>query len=182
MPTRYIGLLRGINVGKAKRVAMVDLRALLENLGFENVRTLLNSGNVVFSSVEKLVDTEIAERIEAAFAKQFGFSSRLTVLTGNELTEVVEANPLAGVAKEPSRYLIAFLTNAADRKKLDPLTQRDWSPEALALGRRAAYLWCPDGVLASALPEAVGQALKDGVTTRNWATVLKLHALASDGS
>ncbi len=179
MGTTYIGLLRGINVGKAKRVAMADLRSLLEELGFENVRTLLNSGNVVFSSSKKLSDSEIAEQIEAVFSKRFGFSSRLTVLTCEELTDIVECNPLEEAASEPSRFLIAFLTDAADRKKLEPLAEQEWGSERVALGRRVAYVWCPDGVLASAALEAVAKALKDGVTTRNWATVLKLHALAS---
>lgn len=182
MPTTYIGLLRGINVGKAKRVAMADLRALLEKLGFQNVRTLLNSGNVVFSSDEKLADTEIAKRIETAFQKEFGFSSRLTILTAKELAEVVDENPLLDIANEPSRYLVAFLTDVADRSKLEPLMEREWKPEALTLGKRVAYVWCVDGVLASAALEAVGRALKDGVTTRNWATVTKLHALASKAS
>ena len=178
MPTTYIGLLRGINVGKAKRVAMGDLRALLEGLGFGDVRTLLNSGNVVFSG-EKAPIPELTARIEEAFRGEFGFGSRLTLLTAEELSEVVEANPLKDVAKEPSRYLVAFLTDATDRTKLDPLTEQQWEPEALAVGRRVAYMWCPLGVLASAALEAVGRALKDGVTMRNWATVLKLHALAT---
>jgi uncharacterized protein (DUF1697 family) len=177
MATTYIGLLRGINVGKAKRVAMADLRALLEALGFENVRTLLNSGNVVFSSAKAVPVTELATHIETAFEKEFGFRSRLTILSAEELAQVVEENPLGEIAKEPSRYMIAFMTDASDVKKLGPLSEKDWKPEALAVGKRVAYVWCPEGVLTSPAFDAVGRALGDGVTTRNWATVTKLLAL-----
>ncbi len=82
------------------------------------------------------------------------------------------------VASDPSRLLVTVLSDPADRKKLEPLVRQDWAPERLALGRRVAYLWCPDGLLASRLPEAVGRVLGDAATTRNWATMTKLHALA----
>jgi uncharacterized protein (DUF1697 family) len=173
---RQIALIRGINVGKAKRVAMADLRALVEDLGYGDVRTLLNSGNVVFTA-PGVAPGEAAARIEEALAKRTGVSARVTVLTASELATIISENPLTEVAEDPSRLLVAVLLNQADRRRLEPLAQQDWSPEALALGTRAAYLWCPEGLLASRLPEAVGRALGDAVTTRNWATMTKLQAL-----
>lgn len=174
---RQVALLRGINVGKAKRVAMADLRALLESLGFGDVRTLLNSGNVVFTA-SGVKPADAAARIEEALPKKLGVSSRITVLTAEELDAAVRENPLVDVATDPTRLFVAVLTDKADRRKLEPLQKQDWAPEVLALGTRVAYLWCPEGLLASRLPEAVGKALRDGVTTRNWATVMKLQALA----
>ncbi|MFL7807120.1 MAG: hypothetical protein AB8I80_00745, partial [Anaerolineae bacterium] len=78
--------------------------------------------------------------------------------------------------------IVAFLRDPADRAELEPLLGEDWHPEALALGTRVAYLWCPDGVRASRLTGAVDRALGDAVTTRNWATVRKLQALAHEGA
>jgi uncharacterized protein (DUF1697 family) len=72
---------------------------------------------------------------------------------------------------------VAFLARASDRSLLDGLAKQEWSPDALALGPQVAYLLCHDGMITSPLPEAVGRALGDAVTTRNWATVTKLHAL-----
>ena len=174
---RQVALLRGINVGRAKRVAMADLRALIEELGYSDVRTLLNSGNVVFTA-PGVKPGDAAARIEEALPKRTGVSSRITVLTAEELAAVVDENPLLEVANDPTRLFVSVLTNKADRRKLEPLLQQEWAPEVLALGTRVAYIWCPDGLLASKLPEIVGKALGDAVTTRNWATLTKLHALA----
>ncbi len=177
MGGRYVALLRGINVGRAKRVAMEDLRALVEDLGFSGVRTLLNSGNVAFGS-PGASPGDAARRIEEALADRLGVSARVIVLTAEELAGAIAGNPLHGVASDPSRLLVAVPADAKDRAALEPLAARDWSPEALALGERVAYLWCPDGVIASRLAEAVGRLLGDAVTTRNWTTMTKLLAIA----
>lgn len=179
MTGRLVALLRGINVGRAKRVAMADLRALVADLGYRDVRTLLNSGNVVFTASGE-APGNAAFRIEEALAARLGVRSRITVVTAGELAAAVAENPLLDVAGDPSRLLVAFLADPADRPRLEPLLAEDWAPQALALGARVAYLWCPEGVLASRLPEAVGRLLGDAVTTRNWATVLKLHTLAAE--
>jgi uncharacterized protein (DUF1697 family) len=144
------------------------------------VRTLLNSGNVVFSS-PRLAAAEAAARIEQGLATRLRVSARVTVISAAQLAGVVAANPMRHAAADPSRFLVAFLRDPADRAKLVPLSKQNWGREALALGERVAYLWCPGGVIAGRLFEAVDRALGDGVTTRNWATVLKLHALAGEG-
>jgi uncharacterized protein (DUF1697 family) len=174
---RQVALIRGINVGRAKRVAMAELRTLVENLGYRDVRTLLNSGNVVFTS-SRATPRDTAARMEKALAEGLGVSARITVLTAAELAAAVAENPLLEVANDPSRLLVAVLSNPADRSKLEPLVEQDWKAEVLAIGTRVAYLWCAEGILASQLAAAVGRALGDAVTTRNWATLMKLHALA----
>lgn len=174
---RQIALIRGINVGRAKRVAMADLRTLVTDLGYGHARTLLNSGNVVFSAAGA-EPAHAAARIQAALAAELGVSAWVMGLSAQELADVVANNPLLEIADNPSRLLVAFLANPADRVLLKPLLEQDWAPEAMAIGARVAYLWCPDGVLASRLLKAVSQATGDAVTTRNWATVTKLHALA----
>jgi uncharacterized protein (DUF1697 family) len=176
--TTQVALLRGINVGRAKRIAMADLRAVVESLGHSDVRTLLNSGNVVFASAPARPE-RLAASIEQAVERRLGVSARVTVLAGAALAEVVAENPLREVATDDSRLLVAFLRDpAAARARLAGLASRDWGSDAFALGARAAYLWCAGGILDSDLSQAVGRLLGDGVTTRNWTTVTKLHALA----
>jgi uncharacterized protein (DUF1697 family) len=178
MADTLVVLVRGINVGRANRVAMAYLRDLVGALGYTNVRTLLNSGNVVLTAEDTTAD-EVVDRIEGALAAQLGVSARVTALTGAGLDAAVAENPLLEIADKPSRLMVAFLRDPADRAQLEPLLKEDWRPEALALGTRVAYLWCPDGVRASRLTRAVDRVLGDAMTTRNWATVNKLHALAA---
>ena len=177
MTGRKVALIRGINVGRAKRVAMADLRALVEGLGYRDVRTLLNSGNVAFTAAGK-TQRETASRIEKAMAAKTGVAARVMVMTEAELAEAVDENPLLPVAHDPSRLLVAVFNEPADRARLDVLTKKDWAPDVLAVGRRVAYLWCPAGMIESPLALAVGRALGDAVTTRNWTTMTKLRALA----
>jgi len=174
---RHVALLRGINIGKAKRVAMADLRAMLEELGYANVRTLLNSGNVVFDA-GRATPARLADRIEKAMAATLGVSARVFVLTASDLEVVVRENTLGKVARDPSRLAVSFYASPTDRSRLAPLARRQWKPEALALGSRAAYMWLPGGFLKSRLQAEVGAVLQDATTARNWATVQKLHALA----
>jgi uncharacterized protein (DUF1697 family) len=180
VPGTIVALIRGINVGRAKRVAMADLRAMIAGLGYGDVRTLLNSGNIVFSShlCAGVAPDDAAARIQEELEARLGVTARVMALTAGDLAAIVAANPLLEVADNPSRLMVSFLLDPDDRTRLAPLEGLDWSPEVLALGARVAYLWCPEGLRASPLTKAVGEALGAAVTTRNWSTVLKLHALA----
>jgi uncharacterized protein (DUF1697 family) len=177
MPERCIALLRGVNLAGNKRVPMAELRELVEGLGFTDVRTVLNSGNVVFTARSNAVRGAGA-RIEQAVLKQIGVSSRVTVLTAAELGAIIDENPLAAVADNPSRMLIAVFATPDARKQAVELERRTWEPEMLAVGPRAAYLWCANGISAGELSEAVDRSLKTGVTARNLATMTKLRVLA----
>ncbi|HZU36831.1 MAG TPA: DUF1697 domain-containing protein, partial [Gemmataceae bacterium] len=161
MPTTQIALIRGINVGRAKRIAMAELRALFEDLGFADVRTLLNSGNVVFTTSRAAAGD--GARIEEALADRLHVSARVMVISAVRLARVVATNPLLSVANDPSRLLVAFLARPTDRKKLEPLCKQDWENEALALGDGAAYIWCAAGILESRLLRAVGRVVGDGM-------------------
>jgi uncharacterized protein (DUF1697 family) len=101
----------------------------------------------------------------------------VTVLTAAELAAAMADNPLYEITDNPSRLLVFVLADPSDRSKLQPLTEQEWAPEAIAIGRRVAYLWCPAGIVESPLAAAVGRKLGDAVTARNWATMTKLHAL-----
>ncbi len=177
MTSRHVALLRGVNiVGKSTRVSMADLRGLFERLGFRDVRTLLNSGNVVFSAPDSKRG-DVRGRIEKALAARLGLNSRVIVLSRREVAAAVQDNPLAGVAVNPSWLLVIVPGKPSDRERLRPLLEERWAPERLAIGRRAAYLWCARGVAGSRLWSAVDRALGRSGTARNIATMTKLMAL-----
>ena len=184
---RYVALLRGINVGTANRVAMADLRVLVEDLGYSDVRTLLNSGNVVFSAA-KAEPGKAALRIQKALEAKLGVSARVMVMSGKDLAQVVAANPLGKIGDNPSRLLVGILGDPADRERLAEIAMKDWGKERIALGAatggrgsggaaRAVYMWMPQGVIQSKLNAAVSKALGGGVTARNWSTMLKLKEM-----
>lgn len=176
MTSTYIALLRGINVGKAKRVAMDDLRQVIESLGFTNPRTLLNSGNAVFSSARALKRTT-AEDLRAALVKKTGVSSRFILRSEAEWRDTVASNPLLKKATDLTRLFAAILADPADVGKVKPLLAQSWKPELVAAGPGVIYIWCPNGLLESKATEAFGTAFGDAVTIRNWATVMKLDGL-----
>ena len=176
-----VALLRGINVGSARRVAMADLRTLVEGLGFHDVRTLLNSGNVVFSAPGRSDPARAALSIQDALEEKLGVAARVIVIDAEELSEIASANPLTAIADNPSRLLVGILADAADKEKLSEIAARDWGNERIAFGAtRAVYMWMPAGVIESRLNAAVSKVLKDGVTARNWATMLKLQDMTRE--
>jgi uncharacterized protein (DUF1697 family) len=179
MSTRYAALLRGINVGRANRVAMADLRSLVSDLGYSDVVTLLNTGNVVFTGCDDNQDYA-ARLIAASLAETLGVAVRVTVLTAADVIRAVSGNPFSDQAYDPSRLLVAFLADRSDLLTLVPLLEQDWGADTLALGDSEAYLYCPGGVAHSALMRSIGDILRDSVTSRNWNTVIKLMALVGE--
>ena len=179
--TTWIGLLRGINVGKAKRLAMADLRRLVEEAGYSDARTLLNSGNVVFRG-QAGAPAGVAARLEQGIERVAGFHADVVAITAATLATIVEQNVLAARADDHARLLVAFVQDGARLDVLRPIAARDWGEEAMAVGSHAAYVWSPRGVLESSALDAVGRALTAPVTTRNWATVQKLATLAGASS
>jgi uncharacterized protein (DUF1697 family) len=177
---RYIALLRGVNVGRAKRIAMADLRKRVEDLGYTGVRSLLNSGNIVFDAVVPPVDA--AKEIEAAIALHLGVSARVFVFACDEVAEIIDDNPLLHVATDHARLFVFLLAGEPQRALAADLCGQDWAPERMAPGRHAVYVWCPQGLLDSAAAAALGKRLGDGATSRNWNTMIKLHGLCRTGA
>lgn len=176
--TTHIALLRGINVGRAKRIAMADLRAVVAGLGYENVRTLLNSGNVVFDA-DRAIGAPGAIAIREAVASRTGVVAEVVVITAEEIGVVVAEDPFASVVTDPSHYLVAFPGDAGGMEAISGLLGKAWDPDRFAIGSKAAYLWCAEGVLQSALLKEFGRRSGTSFTTRNWSTVLKLHAMSN---
>ena len=176
MTTRCVALLRGINVGSAKRVAMADLRRIVAGLGYDDPRTLLNSGNVVFG-LGSGTAREAGARIEQAIATELGVTTRVVALKGRDLAAAVAANPLAHVATDPARLQVLVCGDPKALARLKPLEAEDWTPEALVVAPRVAWLWCAGGVADSRLGAAVHRLLGDQGTARNLATMMKIVAL-----
>ena len=176
--TTFVALLRGVNVGKAKRVAMADWRAQLEGLGYRDVRTLLNSGNAVFRATGRSADRHAAA-ISRALGESPGIQVRTVVKSAAELAGIVAANPFAGAVADPSRLLVVFTQDADALAGLAAIAPLAAGSEKFHLGTLAAYLSCPEGILGSKAGAALLGGVGEGVTTRNWATTLKLHRLAN---
>ncbi|MBC8025290.1 MAG: DUF1697 domain-containing protein, partial [Steroidobacteraceae bacterium] len=175
-----VALFRGINVGKAKRIAMADLRALLDKLGYTDVRTLLNSGNAVFTA-DAAADREIAATIHAAVLKKLGVDTYVIVRSSKEIAAIVKGNALDKIATDASRLLVAMTDDAKVLATVKALAGKPWGDERIHVGKYAAYLWCANGILESKAAVALLGGLADVGTTRNWATLGKIHGLMKDG-
>jgi uncharacterized protein (DUF1697 family) len=174
--TRYVALLRGINVGKARQIGMPRLAEVLTAGGHENVRTHLRSGNVVLDS--PLEETELVTDLERAIEKEFGFAVPVVVRTGAELATVIEGDPFTRIVSDPARYLVTFLPEPPAADKVDALPPVEGGGEYLVRGREL-YLWLPDGIANTPLAAWKWDRLL-GVagTGRNWNTVTKLGELS----
>jgi uncharacterized protein (DUF1697 family) len=174
---RQIVLLRGINLGPTNRVAMPALRELLGERGFEDVRTYVQSGNIVLSS--DLSPTRLATACKRVISDGFGLDIEVLVRTRDELAGVVERNPLAKVAVNPKRYQVTFLSAELDRGQVEKLEALATESERLVAVGREVYAWHPDGVARSKLWARLGgKGLGVSATSRNWSTVTTLLEMA----
>jgi uncharacterized protein (DUF1697 family) len=172
---RCVALLRGINVGRGKRLAMADLRRLGEDLGWRDVSTLLAAGTLLFT-LPRGTTAQAAAKLRKALLEELDLDTGVVVLTADEVRTVIAEMPFGASADNPSRLLAGAFIDDSARQRLMPLTKETWAPDALALGRHAVYYWCPNSILESPLALAVGKAAKDGQTSRNWATWGKIQA------
>ena len=176
---RQIALLRGVNLGASRRVRMEALRELLTGHGHGNVRTYVQSGNVVLDSPAR--PKQLEGILERELAVGLGFDVDVFVRTRTELAKVLERDPLAGRATDPSRYLVTFLRTTPAATLVEQLRAIDLAPEQLAVSGREIYSWHPDGVGRSELAKRLSErSLGMTATARNWKTIEKLLALAAD--
>jgi uncharacterized protein (DUF1697 family) len=169
----YVSLLRGINVGGRAKVAMADLRELYAGLGFSDVTTYIQSGNVIFTS--GLPARDIPARIEKGIQERLAMTVRVMVRTPKELAKIVDANPFPEV--DVSRLYVAFLTEAPKAAGVDRLSAFDAGREEFRVAGRQIYLHFPDGAGRARLP--VERAVGVATTVRNWRTVNKLIELSA---
>ena len=170
---RYVALLRGINVGRAKRIPMPGLRAALEGEGYADVRTLLVSGNLVLTPPRGRAGERVADDVSHVVRKNWGHEVAVVVRTVEELRGVVACCPVAE-PENGSRFFVAFLSAPAQAPAPDALGDDAWWATD-----REIYVWAPHGMIDSPAMAHLGELrLGVDVTVRNWNTVTKLAALA----
>ena len=179
MTNARILMLRGINLGPTRRVPMADLRALFSDAGFAEVRTYVQSGNIVLSGEDDCPTLE--EKAAELIAGRFGFEVPVVARTRDELAAVVARNPLGDVATDPKRYQVSFLSGAPDPDAVAALQAAAVGGERLVADGRELYAWHPDGIARSRMWNALaGKGLGVTATARNWRTVLALHDMAQE--
>jgi uncharacterized protein (DUF1697 family) len=178
--TRHIALLRGINVGRNRKVEMARLRALMGELGYADVATYVQSGNIVFRAPGQ-PPAQLERHLQEQLAATFGFDIAVMVRSRDELAAVVHANPFRGVATDPSRQVVLFLADAIDPARLADIDADEYAPEAFRVLGRELHVWAPGGIGTSPLLKVLSERrLGVAATSRNWRTVEKLLALADD--
>lgn len=180
---RQVLLLRGINLGPANRIAMPALREALMSHGYQDVGTYMQSGNVVLSSDE--APDRLADRCRSVIGEAFGLDIAVLARTRDDLAQVVKRDPLAGVATEPKRYQVSFLSASAPPELQGTLDDLAAASERVVVMDREIYAWHPEGVARSKLWSRLGARGGLGphltATSRNWTTVTTLLEMADGG-
>ena len=171
--TVFVALLRGVNVGGRSKLAMADLRRIAEACGFEDVRTYVQSGNVVFRSGGSA--GEVGRTLRAALESETGRESAVATRTAAQLANVVDGCPFDDTAG----VHVTFLVDGVAEARPPDLDASRFEPERFATRGREVYLYLPDGIGRSRLAQALARGTTDG-TTRNWRTVTMLRSMAAE--
>jgi len=173
---RVAALLRGINIGPNKRISMSDLRSIVEGLGYTDVETYLQSGNVVFTPGKK---GDHAERLSEAIEKETGHKVAVLVRTAKELAGVMAANPYP--VTDPTKVVVAFLGEQVELGQLGLGDLGPYLPDELTVHGRQIYVSVPNGQGKSKLMEALYRSrLPTTITIRNWRTVEALAEMTAE--
>ncbi len=178
--TRYVSILRGINVGGKSKILMADLRRLYKALGFFNAVTYIQSGNVIFNFQEENCQV-LALKISNAIEKAYGFSVPVIVRTVEEIARIVSGNPfLEGTPTDIERLHLTFLQDIPTAENTIQIKQKNVSPDAFSIVGNDVFVYCSGKYSDSKLTNQFFESkLKTTATTRNWKTVVKLLALTT---
>jgi uncharacterized protein (DUF1697 family) len=175
---RHVLLLRGINLGGKRRVAMADLRAALSDAGYEDVATYVQSGNVVLESTARPAELEPA--VASLIAERFGFEVPVCARSASQLAKILAHDPIPGAAEDPKHYQVTFLADRAPAVVVHRLEELATDTERVAAHGRELYTFHPDGIARSRLGKALAvKELGMSATARNWTTVTTLAEMAS---
>lgn len=176
--TRWVALLAGINVGGKTTVPMAELRTVFAELGYRQVQTYIQSGNVIFEE-DTADEDQLIAAIRPALSARFGWDIPVLLRTGGELAAVLAGNPFQDRQDDPTKLLVTFLATAPAPDRAARLQPPPGETGELSLVGREIYLHTPDGYGRSKLTNAYLAKLLDvAATTRNWRSVAKLHELA----
>ncbi|WP_335869450.1 DUF1697 domain-containing protein [Bacillus sp. 2205SS5-2] len=176
--TTYISLLRGINVSGKNKIKMVDLKKCYESLGLRDVRTYIQSGNVLFTSDHKK-QTEVATLIERGIEETFDLAVSVLTRSKKEWTSMVEERPFS--IEDPAKMHVTFLAEPANRYIEEPIRNKKSESEDFSISQKEVYLLCPDGYGKTKLTNTfIEKSAGVKATTRNWKTVMKLAEMMTD--
>ena len=171
---KYVAFLRGINVGGKNKVKMETLREVCASIGFQNVKTYINSGNVIFETA-KTVDKKLAERTEKAIEKEFALKIKVMVRSLAEIEEIIKNNPFDGQFEDDKDLHVFFLDEQLPQEKRELLLSNNNENEQFALIGREIFCLLRISVLDSLMgKDYIGKKLKVSATARNWRTVNKI--------
>ena len=174
---RYIAMLRGINVGGHKKIKMVDLKAYIMEIGFDNVETYIQSGNIVFQSDLDVATTRDA--IQNKIEEKYGWEVPTIIRTQTELKSVIERNPFSD--EQLDRLCVTFLSGLPDQELVNSLREISYEPEEFIIEGRDIYFYSPLGFAKAKMSNNLFEnKLKVNATTRNWKTVNKLLEMVSE--
>lgn len=178
--TRYISILRGINVGGKRKILTVNLISLYEQLGFSNVQTYIQSGNVVFDDQEENSAKVLETKINQAISETFGFDVPVIVRTNEEMNKSLANNPfLKEKTVDIDRLHLTFLREVPDLEKVEKLMSLQFKPDRVQIIGKDAFIACSGGYSDSRLTNQLFESkLGVSATTRNWKTVMKLYEMA----
>ncbi len=177
MPT-YVALLRGVNVGGKNKLPMKDLVEMFVDAGCSNVRTYIQSGNVLFSAAPRLV-AQVPATISAEIAKRFGFKTPIVLRTAEQLREVIRSNPFLKARAAEETLHVMFLGGTPKPSEIDRLDPARSAPDKFVVLGQEIYLHLPNGMGRTKLLNSYFDAkLATTSTARNWRTVLKLLELS----
>jgi uncharacterized protein (DUF1697 family) len=171
-----VALIRGVNVGGNKMLAMADLRALLGSLGYGEVRTHLQSGNALFTA-SRASATKLEKHISARLESDLGLAVKVLVRSAPDLEAVIAANPFAADGVDEKMLMASFLSAAPAASRLAKIDPAAYEPDVFEYGDRVIYQYMPVGFMNSKLP-AFERLLGVDVTTRTWRTVTRLRDLS----
>ena len=177
---KYISILRGINVSGQKKIIMSDLKILYEHLGFLNITTYIQSGNVVFENTSKNIQ-DIKKAIETAIEKKYNFIVPVNVRRAEDYRTILNNLPFKNIdiEQEGTKILITFLSETPEESNIIKLQEHVIAPEKLILDNQVIYLHCPNGYGKTKLSNGfIENKLKVTATTRNIKTVIKLCELS----
>ncbi len=174
----WIALFRGINVGGRNVLPMKELVRDLRSLKLENIRTYIQSGNVVFQASG--ASRALADEIAALIEKRHGFRPRILILSAEQFNQVVASNPFPEAEAQPKTLHLFFLASPPTAPDVEALRQAESPSEQFHLTDQVFYLHAPDGIGRSKLASQAEKYLGVAATARNWRTVQKLQALVED--
>lgn len=174
---KFIALLRGINVSGQKEIKMSDLKLLFEEIGFKDVQTYIQSGNVVFSSKEISVD-KLELKISSIIKRKYGFDVKIVVISPEEMEYVLKNNPFLKKKKDEDKLYVTFLSKIPSDENIENMHSIDYSPEEYFIEGKHLYLFVPNGYGKARINNNLFEnKLKVSGTTRNWKTVKAISEL-----